>query len=182
MLTVCWNKVTALWKSGSSQKHMPNAKMRLNVQGCYWGKYLWEKKQARSQGRMGESLDLNVNLTSSERERERRLGGSVLDCLAVNGSVDKATGESMSPQTVMREFHISLPHSVRRSSLEAWPPSGTAFNHSSVGPPSITCPGDQLGRFSRLPQTTAQIYFSRQVQEAALLLFPTGLSFQGEIQ
>lgn len=41
---------------------------------------------------MGESLDLNVNLTLSEGERERKLGTGFLDCPVAGGRVDKAVG------------------------------------------------------------------------------------------
>lgn len=63
---------------------------------------------------MGESSDLNINLTSSEGERERRLGASILDCPAVGARVDKAVG-SPGAQRLPSELCVSLPDSARRA-------------------------------------------------------------------
>lgn len=41
---------------------------------------------------MGESSDLNVNLTLSEGERERKLGTGFLDRPVAGGRVDGAVG------------------------------------------------------------------------------------------
>lgn len=57
--------------------------------------------------RLREWSDCDVSLTPNEVKREWRLGGRVLDCCAVLGSFNKATGETLTQRQPSEESHVS---------------------------------------------------------------------------
>lgn len=61
-------------------------------QGFIRGSACGEENRRGKWGKMGESSDLNVNLTLSEGERERKLGTGFLDCPMAGGRADEAVG------------------------------------------------------------------------------------------
>ena len=61
-------------------------------QGFIRGNACGEENRRQVGRKTGESLDLNVNLTLSEGDRERKLGTGFLDCPVAGGRVDKAVG------------------------------------------------------------------------------------------